>query len=47
MGGEALQIAAVHRAMAAMAHLTNIMSRRPLLKAYPDGWRVAGIRVTA
>jgi len=48
MGGDALQIAAVHTAMAAMAYLSNIMIG--LLnprEAYPGGWRAAGTGVTA
>jgi len=47
MGGDALQIEAVHTAMAAMAYLSNMMSGFLNAKPTQDGWRVAGIEVTA
>ena len=48
MGGDALQIAAVHRAAAAEAYFNNIMNCfLNAREAYPDSWHVAGMRVTA
>jgi hypothetical protein len=48
MWGDALQTAAVHTAVAAIAYLSNIMNGflNPQ-EAYPDGRHVAGKRVTA
>lgn len=48
MGGDALQIAAAHAAVAAMAYLSNIMNCfLNAREAYPDGWHIAGMSVTA